>query len=88
MAYIVSYDLHSESANYNALVEEIRSSTSWARIVSSAYIIDTDETAEELRDRLTRRIGNNDTLFICELRRNAAWRGLSSDVSNWIKNHL
>lgn len=88
MKYIVSYELKDPSRNYQGLIEEIKNSPGWAMITESSFIVDTQETAVSLRNRLNGKIDSNDIVYVCRLDREAAWYGLSEDVSNWIKNNL
>ena len=86
--YIISYDLVSAGQNYEALLQKIRSYSSWARLSGSAYIVATDETAIQVRDKLRAVLDNNDKLFVGVVAAPAAWIGLGDEVSQWIRNNL
>ena len=86
--YIISYDLVSAGQNYEALLKIIRSYSSWARLGGSAYIIATDDTAVQVRDKLRKVLGRNDKLFVGVINAPAAWIGLGDGVSQWIRNNL
>jgi hypothetical protein len=86
--YIISYDLISPGQNYENLLKEIRSFSSWARLGGSAYIVETEETASQVRDKLTSFLDINDKLFVGKIQTPAAWIGLGDEVSQWISNYL
>lgn len=90
MIYIVTYDLYQEknSVVYQRLIELIRSERDWARLGGSSYLIDSDETAVQLRDRYITVMDDNDKLYVGEVSAPAAWFGYSERVSNWILNKL
>ncbi|MDR3197934.1 MAG: hypothetical protein LBU34_08720 [Planctomycetaceae bacterium] len=86
--YIISYDLINPGQNYENLLKKIRSFSSWARLGGSAYIVETEETASQVRDKLTSFLDNNDKLFVGTVQAPAAWIDLGDEVSQWISSHL
>lgn len=86
--YIVSYDLCNPGQNYEQLLRLIRRYSAWARLGGSAYIIETSDTAKNVRDYLSRVLDRNDKLFIGTIKAEAAWYGLGDEVSQWLINKL
>jgi hypothetical protein len=87
--YIISYDLVSAGQNYEALLKKIHSYSSWARLGGSSYIIATEETAVQVRDKLMTVLDGNDKLFVSVVNAPAAWTtSLGDKVSQWIRNNL
>lgn len=90
MIYIVTYDLCKEetSSSYQRLIELIKSEVDWACLGGSSYLIESYETAVQLRDKYVAVLDKGDKLYVGEVSAPAAWFGYSEIVSNWIKNKL
>lgn len=88
--YIVTYDLKNElsSQKYEKLIELIKEEGVWARLGGSAYLIVSNCTPVELRDKFVRVLDSNDVLYVGEVSAPAAWSGYSKEVSDWIKSKL
>ena len=86
--YIISYDLSKPGRNYDSLIQRIKSYGSWARLGGSAYIIQSIDSAVDVRNYLTEVLDGNDSLFVGAISAPAAWSGLGEEVSNWIINTL
>lgn len=88
--YIVTYDLKDEEncPRYQRLLELIKSGGVWARLGGSSYLVDSDESPVELRDKYRSVLENKDLLYVGEVTAPAAWIGYSNDVTEWIKNKL
>ncbi len=88
MIYIVSYDLIEPGQKYENLINLIKQDGKWARLGGSAYLVDSDSTAVELRDRFKTVLDGNDKLYVGRVTIPAAWLGMSEGVSKWIKEKL
>lgn len=66
-AYMVSYDLQAPGQNYNDLIAELEDSDNWWHYLKSSWIVITDETAQELSDRLIQHIDQNDKLLVIQV---------------------
>lgn len=88
--YIVTYDLRSESssADYERLISLIKEEGSWACLGGSSYLIESDKTAKELRDKYCDILDENDMLYVGLASAPAAWHGYSKAVSEWILKKL
>lgn len=65
--YVVSYDLHSPGQNYEELRTKLANYPEHARIQQSVWVILTLETAEQIKNKLSRSLDANDGLFISAL---------------------
>lgn len=88
MIYIVSYDLRVPGQRYEELSELIKKQGAWARLGGSAYLLESDKSAVELRDCFKSALDANDKLYVGIVTAPAAWTGMSSGVSEWIKKRL
>ena len=64
MIYIVTYDLVEPGQKYDRLLDLIKSEPAWARLGGSSYLVDSDETAVALRDKLKMALDSNDKLYV------------------------
>lgn len=89
MVYFVTYDLTEASQkNYERLLELIKEEGSWACLGGSSYLVESDHTAVELRDRYCSVLTTEDMLYVGLTQAPAAWHGYSKDVSDWILKKL
>ena len=85
--YCVSYDLNQAGQNYNALYDELKKSPGWCHPLDSTWLISTGETAQQLSDRLRRRLDNNDTLLVIGVTKEyAGW--LTQDTWDWMRTDI
>lgn len=83
----VSYDLNTPGQDYNSVIEEIKSLGSWAKVQKSFWYVNSTLTASQAVDRVWAKMDRNDSLIVVDAKNNsAAWRGLSDEVANFIKN--
>lgn len=85
---IISYDLCNSGKNYEALYEKIHSYEFWAQITESTYFISTSSNCTSVRDNLYSVLDSDDKLFVADLTGTAAWQGLPSNVSEYLKKNL
>lgn len=86
--YGVSYDLRKPGRDYSALYALLRSYPRWCRVTESHWLVQTTETAVQVRDRIAEVVDANDHIFVAVVTGPAAWRGLPDDVSKWLRNQL
>ncbi len=86
--YIISYDLRSPGQNYENVHGVIKNYHSWAKLGGSAYIILTNETAIQIRDKIRAVIDANDQLFVGAVNAPAAWVGMGDEVTEWLMSNL
>ena len=85
MVYMVGYDLNRPGQNYSALFEEIKTvSSNWWHNLDSTWIIVSNLTATQIRDRLRAKIDAGDELLVAKISAPAAWCGFSKEASDWL----
>lgn len=86
--FLVTYDLHNPGQDYTSLIQKIKSYPAWAKICESSWCICTSDKASGVRDDLVTYMDQNDKLFVGKLSGEAAWFGLSKDVTGWLHDNL
>ena len=84
---IITYDLINPGKNYEDLLKEVKRANSWARLGGSSYLIYTDKTVVQERDRLQKVLDKNDKLYVGVSPAPSAWIGLPAEVSTWLHQH-
>ena len=75
---LVGYDRKEPGQKYQELSDEIKSSKGWWHHLDSTWIVRTQETPVELRDRLNVHLDSNDKLLVLDVTGDdIAWTGLS-----------
>jgi len=85
--YQISYDLRKQR-NYDALYERIRSYGAYCRPLESSWVIATQQSAAQIHDYLKQALDQDDGLLVTRLQGAAAWSGINSKVSDWLKQQL
>lgn len=85
--YQISYDLRKQR-NYEALYKRIKNLGSWCRTLESSWVIASQYTATQIRDDLKLALDRDDGLLITRLQGEAAWMGLDTKISQWLKQQL
>ncbi|THC39082.1 hypothetical protein C2862_24645 [Massilia sp. Mn16-1_5] len=87
--YIISYDLNKQK-NYPALYDAIKSAgTNWCHPMDSTWLVVSSATSSVIRDHIARAMDKDDSLLVCKVAKgDSAWRGLSQQVSDWLKANL
>ena len=88
--YIVTYDLHKDATpfDYERLLKLIKEEGSWACLGSSSYLVESEQSARQLRDHYKEVLVEEDMLYVGMVEATAAWHGYSKEVSDWIINKL
>lgn len=66
MVYIVSYDLRKKGKAYIGLFEQLKNSPAWCHYLDSTWLIHTSESAEQLYQRLSAHLDEDDAILITE----------------------
>lgn len=86
--YVVTYDLHQTGQNYTCLIGKLKSySTHW-HAQGSVWLIQTTDSAVQVRDKLAACLDSNDKLIVARLQGEAAWIGYGADINRWLKATL
>lgn len=88
MVYIVTYDLRQPTQRYDELLRLIKDCAHWARLGQSSYLVVSDLTAVQLRDKFKSALDGNDRLYVGAVKTPAAWTGMPDSVTQWIKKEL
>lgn len=86
--YIVAYDLIKQGQNYTCITKKLASYPTHWHMQGSVWIIETAQTAVQVRDHLHSCLDQNDKLFVARLEGEAAWIGYPESTSAWIKDRL
>ena len=91
--FMIGYDINSEGSNYSstnsALIEKIRDAfPTWWHHLDSTWLVVTDKSASEIRDKLKPCLDNDDELLVMKSAGVGAWCGFNKTGSNWLKNNL
>lgn len=71
---IITYDLCKPDKNYDELYKYIKSLGSWVRVTESVWIVLSESSCEEIRNRINKITDSDDRVFVGELNGVAAWR--------------
>ena len=87
--YIVSYDLI-KIKDYKKLQQAIESADDWCKPLLSLYIIKSNYTAIEIRDKLRPFVDNDDKFLVSKLTslKDESSYGLDKDTIKWINANL
>ena len=84
----ISYDLYRQGQDYPAIIEEIKTLGSWARLHKSVWYVKSGLSAAQAVERLKRVIDSNDTLYVVDATNNdAAWSNLDPKVSEFLRQN-
>lgn len=86
--YIVTYDLIKQGQNYACITQKLKSYPTHWHAQGSVWIIETNQTAVQVRDHLSPCLDSNDKLFVAKLTGEAAWTGYAQNISDWLKGVL
>ena len=82
----ISYDLKNPGQNYERVITAIKGLGSWAKVQYSLWFVSSTCTAKEAADIVRREQDSNDSLIAIDATNNdAAWYGLSTEVSEHIQ---
>ena len=86
-AYSITYDLKAPGRNYDSLYEAIKQCGKWWHYLESTWIVITNETSQQIWNRLSSHIDKNDSILIIEVRRNR-YGLLPKDAWQWIDENI
>lgn len=88
MVFVITYDLkapNDSESNYQRVFEAIKSYGYWCHIQKSVWLIQTEDSASEIRDFLKSSLHSTDILFVGRLSGNWASFNLGTKRSDWLK---
>lgn len=86
--YMIGYDLNREGQDYETLIDAIKKIGAWWHHLDSTWIVETNATAAQIRDRLRPLIDENDELLVARISAPAAWAGFNERGSKWLREHV
>ena len=86
--YLIEYDLNRPGQNYPELIEAIKGLGAWCHHLKSAWLVVSSGSAVQVRAALLPHIDETDDLMVMKVDGEAAWYGLSDEISNWITERL
>ena len=86
--YIIGYDLNRPGQDYADLITAIKSYGNWWHHLDSTWIIQTNESASQVRDKLIPYLDANDELLVVGSSGEGAWTGFNEKGSKWLKDNL
>lgn len=75
---IIEYDLCGDEKNYQNLFDLIKKFHYYAQVTKSTWIVKTDLSCEDVRNKLMSVLNKDDRLFVATLTGGAAWHKLLS----------
>ena len=58
------------------------------KVRDDVWVIESDEHATKLRDRIKRHMRNDESVIVALLAGHAAWHGFDTDAEDWLLAHL
>jgi hypothetical protein len=84
---MIGYDLH-EGEDYADLIDAIKTYGTWWHCLDSTWLIESTDTALEIRDNLWQHMLEGDKLLVICYKRPAAWAGFKGNCQTWLKDKL
>jgi hypothetical protein len=77
------------SADYEDLIDQIKSYDSWAKPEYSVWLIKSSKTTQTLFNELNVHTDDNDKLLVVDVTNDPWWsKNLPSNVLTWMKNNI
>lgn len=89
-AYMITYDLNSTGQKYQDVIQAIKdaSNGAWCTYWKSSYLIKSNLTAEQISNKITPHLDNNDRMIIVEVK-NTNYQGwLEKNEWEYINNNI
>ena len=84
--YLVAYDFPGPSEKYSELFNELKNSRRWWHYIDAVWLLSTDESADEIFERLEPSLDDDISLFITEIGNDRqGW--LPERAWKWIRKH-
>ncbi len=83
---MIGYDLNKPGQDYSALFDAIKDlSGSWWHYLDSTWLVKSDLSSGQIRDRLAAFMDASDELLVIDVTaREMSWRGFESKAAKWI----
>lgn len=86
---LIAFDMHhGQHSAYRRMAEAIQSLGAWWHHLETVWIVKSDKTPEEIRDKLSSHIDADDQLIVVDITRSGIeWAGINEAGSNWLKGN-
>jgi hypothetical protein len=85
--YVISYQLRSTRLDYRGLIEEMERCPSWWHYLDDSWLVNTEENATQLYNRLAPYLEGGDSILIVQAGKDIqGW--LPDDAWKWIEREL
>ena len=85
--FVVTYDLNRPGQNYPKLSAALKDSPYWWHYLTSTWLIATNETADQLWDRISSTVDKSDEVLVIRVcAESQGW--LSKEAWDWINKHV
>ena len=83
MVYLITYDLNKIGQNYDELYKAIKNLGSWWHYLDSNWLVETDNSSNNISEILRNEIDNNDNLLVIKVTKDyAGW--LPQEAWDWL----
>jgi len=86
--YMVGYDLTKPVQDYSGLELALKAYRNWWHHLDSTWIVETDDSADQVKNHLRQYLDKNDELLVAALGSPAAWSGFNAKGAHWLKGYL
>lgn len=83
--YCVTYDLNSPGQKYEQ-VNKLLSEYNSVKVMRTFWLIDTTQTADQIRQNIGRVVDQNDVVFVSQLSHQWASRHIPNAAVDWLKS--
>ena len=67
MVYLVAFNLRTRSQDYSMFFAGLQTRRRWLNFIDNAWLVETDETSQQLAERLNMYLGDNDYLLVMQV---------------------
>ena len=85
--FIISYDLKSPQADYEAMAAAIQGQGAARRILESTWVLDSEHNEDEIAEALKEVIHEGDRFIVTEMRENRRQGWLARSMWQWMREH-
>ena len=82
----INYDLREPGRDYQKLYDAIKTYGQWCHLLESCWLIDTTNTAKQIRGNLQEYIDGNDQLFAVPIKPSWASTNLGPKKVEWLNS--
>jgi len=85
--FIISYDLKSPQADYEAMSAAIQGQGAALRILESTWVLDSEHNEDEIASALRAAIHEGDRFIVTEMREDRRQGWLAKSMWQWMREH-